>query len=132
MAGDRFVTYPVTSSSGSQELTDQAVILAAGRGSRLADIAANPGSFSKPLLRVAEKTLLGHVLASCAEVGVRRAIVVIGYQADQVADEVAHCSVIDGISVYNDCWEEPNGVSVLAAREVVDSDFFLADGRSLV
>lgn len=106
-------------------MIDQALILAAGRGSRLAGKHSDPESFSKPLLEVAGQTLLGHALASCAAAGLQRAVVVTGYQAEQVSDEVARCNVIEGISVRNDRWEEPNGVSVLAARDFLDGDFFL-------
>lgn len=48
-----------------------------------------------------------------------------GYRADVVADEVARCASLEGISVHNDRWEEPNGVSVLAARAALDGNFLL-------
>lgn len=105
--------------------TLQAVILAAGRGSRLAASQAEPSEFSKPLLRVGGRSLLEHCLQACATAGLQRAVVVTGYRADLVREELERMDGIDTIEVYNDRWDEPNGVSVLAARTVVESDFLL-------
>ena len=103
----------------------QAVILAAGRGSRLAASHSHPEEFSKPLLEVGGRTLLGHSLYGCMEAGVEKVVVVTGYQSELVATEAESFGRIEVSTVYNDRWEEPNGVSVLAARAAVSGDFLL-------
>lgn len=103
----------------------QAVILAAGRGSRLAASHSHPEEFSKPLLEVGGRTLLGHSLYGCMEAGVEKVVVVTGYQSELVARESESFDRIEVSTVYNDRWEEPNGVSVLAARAAVSGDFLL-------
>lgn len=105
--------------------SSQAVILAAGRGSRLAASQAEPSEFSKPLLRVGGRSLLEHCLQACAEAGLQRAVVVTGYRADLVREELQRIDGIETIEVHNDRWNEPNGVSVLAAQAIVEGDFLL-------
>jgi choline kinase len=105
--------------------TSQAVILAAGRGSRLAASQAVPSEFSKPLLRVGGRSLLEHCLQACSAAGLQRAVVVTGYRADLVREELQRIDRSSTIEVHNDRWNEPNGVSVLAARSVLEGDFLL-------
>lgn len=58
-----------------------AVVLAAGRGTRMGALtAATP----KPLLPVAGRPLIEHVLGGFAAAGVRRAVVITGYRGDQI------------------------------------------------
>ena len=61
--------------------TIAAIVLAAGFSSRM-------GVF-KPLLAFGTRTVLGHVVASLREAGVQRVHVVTGYQAEQLAPELA-------------------------------------------
>lgn len=103
----------------------QAVILAAGRGSRLAASQEQPEEFSKPLLEVGGRTLLGHALNGCMEAGVERAVVVTGYRADLVEHEALRFGSLEVTTVFNHRWREPNGLSVLAAREAFAGDFLL-------
>ncbi len=103
----------------------QAVILAAGRGSRIAASDENPEEFSKPLLQVGGNSLLGHVLCTCADAGVERAFVVTGYRADLVRAEMDRWPMLDTVEVYNPEWALPNGLSVAASRPAVEGDFLL-------
>src|SRR5262245_29447176 len=58
-----------------------AVVLAAGRGMRMGALtAATP----KPLLAVAGRPIIEHVLSGFAAAGVRRAIIVTGYLGDAI------------------------------------------------
>src|SRR5262245_13948584 len=58
-----------------------AVVLAAGRGTRMGALtAATP----KPLLSVAGRPIIEHVLSGFAAAGVRRAIIVIGHLGDAI------------------------------------------------
>lgn len=62
-------------------MIDTAVVLAAGRGSRMGALtAATP----KPLLAVAGRSLLARVLGGLGAAGVRRAVVVTGYLGEQI------------------------------------------------
>ena len=56
---------------------DEAVVLAAGRGRRMGALTE---TLPKPLIPVAGRPMLHHILAGMAAAGVRRAHVVVGYQ----------------------------------------------------
>lgn len=98
-----------------------ALILAAGQGSRL-----NHGP--KPLHRMLGVPLLARALNTLAKAGIQKAYVVTGYKADLVWSGIEQVDSI-GIEVVwllNEEWEQPNGLSVLAAREVIQEPFVLA------
>jgi 1L-myo-inositol 1-phosphate cytidylyltransferase len=111
------------------------VIIAAGRGSRLADKAP-----SKPLLKVAGKPLIGRAIEAARKAGVREFVVVTGYAGDEVEKYLEAKAAEDGISisaVRNEEWEKENGLSVLKAKGLAGGRFFLmmadhiVDGRLL-
>ena len=58
-----------------------AVILAAGRGTRMKGLTEG---VPKPMLPVAGRPLLGHILEGLHAAGVRRAVIITGYQAEQI------------------------------------------------
>lgn len=90
----------------------RAVILAAGAGSRLRDVAP-----VKPLVEVGGEPLIRHALAALAAAGVARATVVVGHEGAAVA-ESARSGAIPVDVVANPHWASaPNGVSVLAAAD---------------
>ncbi len=98
-----------------------ALILAAGKGSRL-----NHGP--KPLHPLLGVPLLARALNTLEKAGIQKAFVVIGYKAERVRRGIEQIDSI-GIEVVwllNDEWEEPNGLSVLAAREAIAQPFVLA------
>lgn len=102
---------------------DVCVIIAAGRGSRLAWKAD-----SKPLLKVGGKALIDRAIDAAREAGVRRFVVVTGYAGDAVERHLALKAANDGIAietVRNDEWEKENGLSVLKARGLAGERFFL-------
>lgn len=92
-----------------------AVILAAGAGSRLASAAAQV----KPLAQVQGRPLILHALDALAHAGVTSAVVVVGREADNVA-AVAQSADINVECVSNPVWHStPNGVSLLAAAAFI-------------
>lgn len=106
----------------------QAIILAAGAGSRLRGVAP-----SKPLCPVAGRPLIDHALDRLAAAGIGRAIVVTGYEADAVEAHLAAADRGAGFAVdvvRSPDWRRPNGVSALAAAEAAggrDSLLLMAD-----
>lgn len=88
----------------------QAIILAAGQGTRLRSV-----SPSKPLTMVAGRALLHRILDNLAQAGIDRPIVITGYRGDEVAAAAEAWGPVEVI--HNSDWAQPNGVSVLAAAE---------------
>jgi choline kinase len=100
----------------------EAVVLAAGNGLRLA---AQPHA-PKPLLRVGDRPLLGHVLDCLETSGIHRVHVVVGYGADAIRGD--RDLVPPGVDVrwlHNPRYNEPNGLSLLCAHGSVTGPFLL-------
>jgi choline kinase len=98
------------------------VILAAGNGDRF----ANRTKDSKLLHPLLGQPLLLRTLASAHDAGIESAIVVLGYQADRVRSLVER-GAPPALSIsfaYNPAWRLENGVSVAAARPLVDRHRF--------
>ncbi len=106
------------------------VIIAAGRGSRLAGRAA-----SKPLLEVAGKTLIDRAIDAARASGVREFVVVTGYAGEAVERHLTAKAAADGLSiatVRNDEWEKENGLSVGKAAGLAGDRFFLVMADHIV
>jgi dTDP-glucose pyrophosphorylase len=105
----------------------QAVILAAGRGTRLGPLTAD---LPKPMIPLAGKPLLEHLLDRLCAAGVRRALLVTGYRAEAIESHFAHFAIpVDFIRQ-----TEINGTAraALLAREWAGPDpFFLTFGDIL-
>ncbi|HOW84823.1 MAG TPA: lysylphosphatidylglycerol synthase domain-containing protein [Candidatus Aminicenantes bacterium] len=99
------------------------VIIAAGRGSRLAGLAP-----SKPLLEVAGKALIDRAIDVARAAGIRRFVVVTGYAGEDVERHLRAKAEAEGVSiatVRNDEWEKENGLSVLKAKGLAGDRFLL-------
>jgi L-glutamine-phosphate cytidylyltransferase len=97
----------------------QAVILAAGRGSRLAGLT---DSRPKCLVEVGGSSLLDHQLEALARVGVRDVTVVTGYRAGDVRRVVGGRARI----VANEDWDSTNSLySVSLCRDRVRGDMLV-------
>ncbi len=106
-------------------MIDTAVILAAGNGTRLRGVS---GELPKPLVPVAGVPLLVRIMRAAQEAGVRRFVVVTGYQADRLHDAIdGHPAISADVDwVHNpDYKTRPNGVSALAAQGKIDGPFAL-------
>ena len=100
-----------------------ALILAAGYGSRLRDVAP-----SKPLARLHGVSLLELSLRQLAAVGVTRAIVTTGYRAAEVEAVLPAIAARTGIEIAARrvaAPDKPNGHSVLAGSADFDGPFLL-------
>src|SRR5260370_37087279 len=60
---------------------DKAVLLAAGRGTRMRELTAD---LPKPMIEVRGKPVLQHIVEGLRDAGVRNFLVVVGYRADAV------------------------------------------------
>lgn len=88
----------------------QAVVLAAGQGSRLRD-----RSPVKPLTPVAGRPLILHTLDRLRAGGATSAVVVLGYAGDRVRTVLEAADTLPLTLVDNPDWASPNGVSLAAA-----------------
>lgn len=100
-----------------------ALIIAAGYGSRLADL-----SPSKPLTPVAGVPLIEIGIRQAMQAGVTRVVVVTGHRADMVEAFLASLSVQIGIEIVPvrlSDWSTPNGHSVMAGATRCDGNYLL-------
>ena len=99
------------------------LIIAAGAGTRIRSI-----SDSKPLTRFGNSFLIDHVILRALTGGAERFVVVTGYRGQEVhrhLEKLALARDIDMSCVRNEDHEEPNGHSVLAARDLLPGPFLL-------
>lgn len=97
-----------------------ALVLAAGKGTRL-------GQVSKPLYPLVGVPLLARTLFTLEQAGIEDAYVVIGYNGALIREGI---DAIERLKIRvrwidNPRWEEPNGVSVLAAEAHLDGPFVM-------
>lgn len=95
----------------------QAIILAAGMGTRLRSV-----SPSKPLTMVAGRPLIHRILDNLAAAGITRPLVITGYRGDEVG---AAARERGAETLHNPEWAQPNGVSVLAAAPRLEAQSLL-------
>ncbi len=101
-----------------------ALIPAAGRGARL----DRPGT-PKPLVEVGGEPLLRRTLRQLHHAGVRRAVVVLGYDAERMRRAVEGFELPESLTVElveHPDWSEGLGSTLLAARERLTGPFILA------
>lgn len=103
-----------SSSTKPREVIDTAVLLAAGEGTRLRDVAP-----VKPLCPVAGRPLIDHALTGLAEAGIRRVVVVLGYEGAAVARHLAVRSWPVAVETVGTDHLLPNGVSARSASSVI-------------
>jgi CDP-L-myo-inositol myo-inositolphosphotransferase len=105
-------------------MVTKAVIIAAGRGSRLN---GRYRDVPKPLVPVAGVGLLKRTILTAKRAGIMDFVIITGYRADEIREAIAEDSQIDVQIdwVYNEEWDQGNGKSVLAARDAVGNDSFV-------
>ncbi|MCA9537640.1 MAG: NTP transferase domain-containing protein [Myxococcales bacterium] len=104
---------------------DQAVILAAGMGTR---IRGESQPLPKPLVSVGGLTLLKRTLLTARKAGITRFVVVLGFDSKRVRAAIDGDPDLAGLTltfVENPDYRLSNGVSVLKARPHVRGEFFL-------
>ncbi len=110
---------------------DRAIILAAGRGSRL----AQGDTLPKPLRPVAGVPMVVRILRTLHSEGVREAVVVTGFEGEQLRAGLTAAKLPHGLSLSfceNHEWEKSNGLSVVAAAGHIDRHCLLTMSDHLV
>lgn len=109
-----------------------AVLLVAGRGSRLYPVFQQP----KPLTLVGDISLAEHALHTFVKkLGIERFIAVIGYEAEKIETHLHHIAAKHETEI--ECvkaphWQLGNGASTLAVKEYIgDLPFYLSMGDLL-
>jgi choline kinase len=102
----------------------KAVIIAAGISSR---ILQETNGIPKTLLPFGKGTILSTILANFSECGIDDFILVVGYEPSKI---ISYLEVKDYFDhsitfVENPHWERGNGLSVLAAEEIVAGETFI-------
>ena len=110
---------------------DRAVILAAGRGTRMRELTAE---LPKPMIAVRGKPVLQHIVEGLRDAGIRDCLIVVGYRADAVRDFFADGSRYNvAIQYKTQTVQDGTGRVVELAHDfVTDRPFILAYGDILV
>ncbi len=105
----------------------QAVILAAGQGTRLRPLTDR---CPKCLVEVQGKPILQHQLEALSDAGLRECIIVVGYRAEQVRDYFgAHFRNLSITYVENEIFDRTNNIySLWLARPRITEDLLLLEG----
>jgi choline kinase len=107
-------------SPSNKDAKMHAIILAAGRGNRLAEF--NPDGRPKCLMEFGGRSLLARQLDILFQLGVGKATLVVGYEADQIIDHVGTLSSRPEVAfVYNPAFIKGSVLSLLAAKETMTS-----------
>ena len=109
----------------------KAVILAAGRGTRMRELTAE---LPKPMIEVRGKPVLRHIVEGLRDAGVRNCLIVVGYRAEAVQDFFSDGSHYDvAIQYKTQTVQDGTGrVVELAQSFVGNRPFILAYGDILV
>lgn len=106
-----------------------AMVLAAGLGTRMRPLTER---VPKPLVPLAGKPLIDHVLARLTAAGVTRAVVNVHHMADQIEDHLANCTApAVEISDERDILLDTGGGVVRALPKLGDDPFFVHNSDSV-
>src|SRR5947207_3107599 len=110
---------------------DKAVLLAAGRGTRMREMTTD---LPKPMLEVRGKPVLQHIVEGLRDAGVRGFLIIVGYRADAVQNFFADGSRYNiEIQYATQVVQDGTGRVVDLARNFAgDSPFVLSYGDILV
>jgi choline kinase/phosphatidylglycerophosphate synthase len=109
----------------------QALVIAAGRGSRLLPVSHGRPKALVPVLGV---PIIDRVVSALRDVGVADVVVTVGYQGQLIRDHLGSGERLGMRIRYaaNEAWPDGNAGSVLAARDLLAGDFLLVMGDHLV
>ena len=109
----------------SRNRVTEAVILMAGRGSRLR---GSDNTLLKPLLLVFGRPLVSYTIEALVEAGIKRITAVIGFESQRLSVAIREfvSPAVEMRFIENREWQKQNGVSLLAAAKRVEAPFVLA------
>ncbi|HEY4258331.1 MAG TPA: sugar phosphate nucleotidyltransferase [Candidatus Udaeobacter sp.] len=115
----------------TNEKINKAVVLAAGRGTRMRELTAD---LPKPMIEVRGKPVLQHIVEGLRDAGIREFLIVVGYRADAVRNFLGEGSRYDiAIQYTTQTVQDGTGRVVNLARDFVGNRaFILAYGDILV
>lgn len=107
--------------------TGTAIILCAGRGSRLANRTRH---MPKPLVKTNDIAFLDNALSNIQLHGIKRVVVVVGYQAEIITGHLDNLETLLDIEyVHNPDWETTNNIySLYLARQHIGQDTLIVEG----
>jgi len=107
-----------------------AVLLAAGRGTRMGQLTATT---PKPLLPLRGRPIIEHILLSMRRAGVGRAIIVTGYRGEQIEGHLGDGSKL-GLTLEYRRQHQPTGTAtaLLLARDALGDEPFLLSWGDIV
>jgi dTDP-glucose pyrophosphorylase len=110
---------------------DKAVVLAAGRGTRMRELTAE---VPKPMIEVHGKPVLQHIIEGLRDAGIRECLIIVGYRADAVRNFLGDGSSHNIVIQYaTQTVQDGTGRVVDLARDFVgDCAFILSYGDILV
>jgi dTDP-glucose pyrophosphorylase len=110
---------------------DKAVILAAGRGTRMRELTAD---VPKPMIKVRGKPVLQHIVEGLRGAGIREFFIIVGYHADAVNNFLGDGSRYNvAVHYATQAVQDGTGRVVDLARDfVTDAPFVLSYGDILV
>jgi dTDP-glucose pyrophosphorylase len=113
------------------ETVTKAVVLAAGRGTRMRELTR---TLPKPMVKVCGKPILSYIVEGLRDAGVRKMLIVIGYRKEVVVDHFGDGSAVGVKIVYTEqITQDGTGKVVELAKEFCGSDpFILSYGDILV
>jgi len=110
---------------------DRAVILAAGRGTRMRELT---NDVPKPMIEVRGKPVLQHIVEGLRDAGVRRFVIIVGYHAEAVRNFFGDGQLHNvDIEYVTQTVQDGTGRVVNLARNFIgDSPFILSYGDILI
>src|SRR5438132_2505993 len=110
---------------------DKAVLLAAGRGTRMRELTAD---LPKPMIKVREKPILLHIVEGLQTAGIKNFLIIVGYHSDTVRDYFGDGTCFGlRINYVMQAVQDGTGRVVDVARDFVgDAPFVLSCGDILV
>src|SRR5437879_8008931 len=109
---------------------DKAVLLAAGRGTRMRELTAE---LPKPMIRVREKPILLHILEGLQAAGIKKFLIIIGYHGDAVRSYFGDGTCFGlQINYATQVVQDGTGRVVDLAREFVGGSPFVLSYRDIL
>ena len=105
--------------------TDPAIILAAGRGSRLKELSLEQ---PKPMTEVNNESIISNLIGQIINNGITKIVIVVGYLADKLEQHILakYKSQAELVFIKNEIFDKTNNIySLYLAKEYMNNGFYL-------